>query len=67
MHAAEPASATVITAHLALKKLALKRESGSTTHSRTLLAIIDNVNQSRGDRDPAVGLPRRGVVRDRGF
>lgn len=65
MHAAEPGVAPVITARLTRLRFALKREIGST-YSRTLVAVVDSVSLSRGDRDPAVCLPRRGVVWDRG-
>jgi len=34
--------------------------------SRALVAVVDNVSQSRCDRDPAVCLPLHGVVWDRG-
>lgn len=47
MHAVEPGVAPVITAHLTRLRLALRRESGSI-YSRTLVAVVDNVSQSRG-------------------
>ena len=47
MHAAEPGVAPVITARLTRLRFALKREIGST-YSRTLVAVVDSVSQSRG-------------------
>ena len=54
MHAAEPGVAPVITAHLTQLRFALKRESGST-YSRTPVAVVDNVSQSRGDETRPCG------------